>query len=39
LNIHSKERVRARRSKTFLMDFLGKKAGRVRIEAKTIDVL
>jgi hypothetical protein len=39
LNIHSKERVRASRSNTFLMDFLGKKAGRVRIEAKTRNVL
>jgi hypothetical protein len=35
LNMHSKESVSARRSRTFRIDFLGKKAGRVKIEAKT----
>ncbi len=37
--MHSKDRVSARRSKTFLSDFLGKKAGRVRIEAKTMKTI
>jgi hypothetical protein len=35
--MHSKESVRARRSNTLRMDLRGKKAGRVRIDAKTID--
>jgi hypothetical protein len=33
----TKERVRERRRSTFLMDLRGKKAGRVKIEAKTIE--
>jgi hypothetical protein len=36
--MHSKERVSARRRITFLIDLRGKKAGKVRIDAKTKDI-